>query len=74
VLVNVCSHALLGLLYVLLRNLPGLVHASGKGECVLVIEMNEGFWVRPGRGLVLTLPGLTAVDYLVWAHTNGGVR
>ena len=73
-LVNVRSHALLGLLYVLLRNLPGLVHASGKGECVLVIEMNEGFWVRPGRGLVPTLPGLTAVDYLVWAHTNGGVR
>jgi hypothetical protein len=74
VLVNVRSHALLGLLYVLLRNLLGLVHASGKGKCVLVIEMNKGFRVRPGRGLVLTLPGLTAVDYLVWAYTNGGVR
>jgi hypothetical protein len=74
VLVNVCLHALLGLLYVLLCNLLGLVHAGGKGECVLVIEMNKGFQVRPGRGLVLTLPGLTAVDYLVWAYTNGGVR
>jgi hypothetical protein len=74
VLVNVRLHALLGLLYVLLRNLLGLVYVSGKGECVLVIEINEGFWVRPGRGLVLTLPGLTAIDYLVWAYTNGGVR
>jgi hypothetical protein len=74
VLVNVYLHALLGLLYVLLCNLPGLVHASGKGECVLVIEINEGFQVCPRRGLVLTLPGLTAVDYLVWAYTNGGVR
>jgi hypothetical protein len=65
VLVNVYLHALLGLLYVLLCNLLGLVHASGKGECVLVIEINKGFQVRPGRGLVPTLPRLTAVDYLV---------
>jgi hypothetical protein len=74
VLVNVRSHALLGLLHVLLRNLLGLVHASGKGECVLVIKINKGFQVRPGRGPVPTLPGLTAVDYLVWAHTNSRVR
>jgi hypothetical protein len=65
VLVNVCSHVLLGLLYVLLCNLLGLVHASSKGKCVLVIKINKGFQVHPGRGLVLTLPGLTAVDYLV---------
>jgi hypothetical protein len=65
VLVNVRSHALLGLLHVLLCNLLGLVHVSSKGKCVLVIKINEGFQVRPRRGLVLTLPGLTAVDYLV---------
>jgi hypothetical protein len=65
VLVNVRLHALLGLLYVLLCNLLGLMHASGKGKCVLVIEINKGFQVYPGRGLVLTLPGLTAVDYLI---------
>jgi hypothetical protein len=65
VLVNVCSHALLGLLYILLRNLLGLMHASSKGECVLVIKINKGFQVHPRRGLVPTLPGLTAIDYLV---------
>jgi hypothetical protein len=65
VLVNVCLHALLGLLYILLCNLLGLIYVNSKGKCVLVIKINKGFKVYPRRGLVLTLPRLTTIDYLV---------